>query len=152
MTLTARFEAYTVTPSTDANGTVSAGAMQADGSVTVEAEPNSGYRFAGWKIDDQMVSCKNPYTFVPDQNTVITAVFEKIGTPGEGDSDQDKPGTDKPGADTQKPGSGNADKGDKGGNTAVQTGDQSSPVIWAVVLIAACAAVAAVVIIRKKKK
>ena len=152
VTLTARFEAYTVTPSTDANGTVSAGAMQADGSVTVEAEPNSGYRFAGWKIDDQMVSCKNPYTFVPDQNTVITAVFEKIGTPGEGDSDQDKPGTDKPGADTQKPGSGNADKGDEGGNTAVQTGDQSSPVIWAVVLIAACAAVAAVVIIRKKKK
>ena len=152
VTLTARFEAYTVTPSTDANGTVSAGAMQADGFVTVEAEPNSGYRFAGWKVNDQMVSDENPYTFVPDQDTVITAVFEKIGTPGEGDSDQDKPGTDKPGADTQKPGSGNADKGDKGGNTAVQTGDQSSPVIWAVVLIAACAAVAAVVIIRKKKK
>ena len=152
VTLTARFEAYTVTPSTDANGTVSAGAMQADGSVTVEAEPNSGYRFAGWKVNDQIVSNDNPYTFVPDQDTVITAKFEKIETPGEGDSDQDKPGTDKPGADTQKPGSGNADKGDKGGSTAVQTGDQSSPVIWAVVLIVAVAAVAAVVIIRKKKK
>ena len=218
VTLTARFEAYTVTPSTDANGTVSVGAMQADGSVTVEAEPNSGYRFAGWKVNDQIVSYDNPYTFTPVQDTeiaavfeavkpgvtyhtvtineqtvqvehgltlakpadpvkegykfigwfvgdteydfsqpvtsdlTITAKFEKIETPGEGDSDQDKPGTDKPGADTQKPGSGNADKGDKGGNTAVQTGDQSSPVIWAVVLIVAVAAVAAVVIIRKKKK
>ena len=152
VTLTARFEAYTVTPSTDANGTVSVGAMQADGSVTVEAEPNSGYRFAGWKVNDQIVSYDNPYTFTPVQDTEIAAVFEKIETPGEGDSDQDKPGTDKPGADTQKPGSGNADKGDKGGSTAVQTGDQSSPVIWAVVLIVAVAAVAAVVIIRKKKK
>ena len=79
----------------------------------------------------------------------ITAKFEKIETPGEGDSGQDKPGTDKPGADTQKPGSGNADKGD---NTAVQTGDQSSPVIWAVVLIVAVAAAAAVVVVRKKRK
>ena len=218
VTLTARFEAYTVTPSTDANGTVSVGAMQADGSVTVKAEPNSGYRFAGWKVNDQIVSYDNPYTFTPVQDTeiaavfeavkpgvtyhtvtingqtvqvedgltlvkpadpvkegykfigwfvgdteydfsqpvtsdlTITAKFEKIETPGEGDSDQDKPGTDKPGADTQKPGSGNADKGDKGDSTAVQTGDQSSPVIWAVVLIVAVAAVAAVVIIRKKKK
>ncbi len=215
VTLTARFEAYTVTPSTDANGTVSAGAMQADGSVKVTAEPNNGYYFVGWKVDGQIVSYDNPYTFIPVKDTevsavfeadepavvyhtvtingqtvqvehgltlaqpadpvkdgykfigwyvgdaeydfsqpvvsdlTITAKFEKIETPGEGDSDQDKPGTDKPGADTQKPGSGNADKGD---NTAVQTGDQSSPVIWAVVLIVAVAAAAAVVVVRKKRK
>lgn len=108
----------------------------------------AGHKFLGWFVGDTEYDFSQPVT----SDLTITAKFEKIETPGEGDSDQDKPGTDKPGADTQKPGSGNADKGDKGGNTAVQTGDQSSPVIWAVVLIVAVAAVAAVVIIRKKKK
>ena len=108
----------------------------------------AGHKFLGWFVGDTEYDFSQPVT----SDLTITAKFEKIETPGEGDSDQDKPGTDKPGADTQKPGSGNADKGDKGGSTAVQTGDQSSPVIWAVVLIVAVAAVAAVVIIRKKKK
>ena len=209
MTLTAKFEAYTVIPYNDGNGSVSATTMDENGYVTVAAEANDGYIFKGWAIDGKIVSYDKEYAFIPVKDTVITAVFEavepevtyhtvtingqtvqvehgqtlaqpadpvkegykfigwyvgdaeydfsqpvtsdltitakfeKIETPGEGDSGQDKPGTDKPGADTQKPGS---------GNTAVQTGDQSSPVIWAVVLIAACAAAAAVVVVRKKRK
>lgn len=209
MTLTAKFEAYTVIPYNDGNGSVSATTMDENGYVTVAAEANDGYIFKGWAIDGKIVSYDKEYAFIPVKDTVITAVFEavepevtyhtvtingetvqvehgqtlaqpadpvkegykfigwyvgdaeydfsqpvtsdltitakfeKIGNQEDGDSDQDKPGTDKPGADTQKPG---------GGNTAVQTGDQSSPVIWAVVLIAACAAAAAVVVVRKKRK
>ena len=110
------------------------------------ADPvKEGYKFIGWYVGDAEYDFSQPVT----SDLTITAKFEKIETPGEGDSGQDKPGTDKPGADTQKPGSGNADKGD---NTAVQTGDQSSPVIWAVVLIVAVAAAAAVVVVRKKRK
>ena len=204
MTLTAEFEAYTVIPYNDGNGSVSATTMDKNGYVTVSAEANEGYTFKGWAIDGKIVSYDKEYAFIPVKDTVITAVFvavdpevtyhtvtingetvqvehgktlaqpadpvkdgykfigwyvgdaeydfsqpvtsdltitakfEKIGNQDDGDSDQDKPG-----ADTQKPGS---------GNTAVQTGDQSSPVIWAVVLIAACAAAAAVVVVRKKRK
>ena len=73
-------------------------------------------------------------------------------TPGE---DPDKPGTggqDKPGADTDKPGAG-TDKPDKGSSAdkAVQTGDSSSPILWAAVLAAACAAGTAAVRTRTKK-
>lgn len=204
VTLTAKFEAYTVIPYNDGNGSVSATTMDKNGYVTVSAEANEGYIFKGWAIDGKIVSYDKEYAFIPVKDTVITAVFvavdpevtyhtvtinretvqvehgktlaqpadpvkdgykfigwyvgdaeydfsqpvvsdltitakfEKIGNQEDGDSDQDKPG-----ADTQKPGS---------GNTAVQTGDQSSPVIWAVVLIAACAAAAAVVVVRKKRK
>ena len=73
-------------------------------------------------------------------------------TPGE---DPDKPGTggqDKPGTDTDKPGAG-TDKPDKGSSAdkAVQTGDSSSPILWAAVLAAAFAAGAAAVRTRTKK-
>ena len=65
-------------------------------------------------------------------------------TPGE---DPDKPGTgtDKPGAGTEKP-----DKGSSA-DKAVQTGDNSSPILWAAALAAACAAGAAAVRLRTKK-
>lgn len=211
VTLTARFEAYTVTPVTDAKGTVRAGAMQADGFVTIAAEPKRGYHFAGWKIDERIVSYDNPYTFIPKQDTEIVAVFEtnepeaiyhsvtingnkiqieagktinqpadpvkigyrfigwyigengydfsqpvisdltitpkfeKIKTLGAGGSDHDKPGTN-----TKKPRS--SKKTSQDDNTAIQTGDQSSPVIWAVVLVVACAVAVVVVVIRKKRK
>ena len=73
-------------------------------------------------------------------------------TPGE---DPDKPGTggqDKPGTGTDKPGAG-TDKPDKGSSAdkAVQTGDSSSPILWAAVLAAACAAGTAAVRTRTKK-
>lgn len=73
-------------------------------------------------------------------------------TPGE---DPDKPGTggqDKPGTGTDKPGTG-TDKPDKGSaaDKAVQTGDNSSPILWAAALAAACAAGAAAVRTRTKR-
>lgn len=65
-------------------------------------------------------------------------------TPGE---DPDKPGTgtDKPGTGTDKP-----DKGSSA-DKAVQTGDNSSPILWAAALAAACAAGAAAVRLRTKR-
>lgn len=73
-------------------------------------------------------------------------------TPGE---DPDKPGTggqDKPGTGTDKPGT-DTDKPDKGSaaDKAVQTGDNSSPILWAAALAAACAAGAAAVRTRTKR-
>lgn len=73
-------------------------------------------------------------------------------TPGE---DPDKPGTggqDKPGTGTDKPGTG-TDKPDKGSaaDKAVQTGDNSSPILWAAALAAACVAGAAAVRTRTKR-
>ena len=53
------------------------------------------------------------------------------------------PGTDKP-SDTDKL------SGGSGVDKAVQTGDESSLILWAVVLAAACGAAVAVIIIRKK--
>lgn len=47
-----------------------------------------------------------------------------------------------------KPGTGSGNDADK----AVQTGDQSSPVVWGAVLVVACAAAGAIVVIRKKNK
>ena len=204
--LTAKFTPYTVTPVTDGNGAVEVGAMQADGSVTVKATPNSGYLFGGWKVDGEIITYANPYTFIPTADTEITAVFteesqevtyytvtinkntirvaegtilerpadpvkegykfigwyvgdkeydfsapvmsdlviearfEKIDTP----VDPGKPGTDTPDSTNGKT--------DKEDGKAVQTGDQSSPVVWVVVLVAACAATGAVVVIRKKNK
>ena len=75
VTLTAKFTPYTVTPVTDGNGAVEVGAMQADGSVTVKATPNSGYLFGGWKVDGEIITYANPYTFIPTADTEITAVF-----------------------------------------------------------------------------
>lgn len=206
VTLTAKFTPYTVTPVTDGNGAVEVGAMQADGSVTVKATPNSGYLFGGWKVDGEIITYANPYTFIPTADTEITAVFteesqevtyytvtinkntirvaegttlpqpadpvkegykfigwyvgdkeydfsapvmsdlviearfEKIDTP----VDPGKPGTDTPDSTNGKT--------DKEDGKAVQTGDQSSPVVWVVVLVAACVAAGAVVVIRKKNK
>lgn len=57
-----------------------------------------------------------------------------------------------PGEDPDKPGAG-TDKPDKGSSAdkAVQTGDSSSPILWAAVLAAACAAGTAAVRTRTKK-
>ena len=61
--------------------------------------------------------------------------------------DKEEPGTgDKPGG-TDKPGTGSGNGADK----AVQTGDNTSPILWAAVLAAACAAGTAAVRTRTKK-
>ena len=69
--------------------------------------------------------------------------------------DKEEPGTgDKPGTGTDKPGTGSDKPGTGSGNgadKAVQTGDSSSPILWAAVLAAACAAGTAAVRTRTKK-
>lgn len=205
VTLTAKFREYTVTA---AEG-VTVSAMDEDGYVTVTAQEKEGYKFIGWKINEEMVYAELSYQFIPTADTVaepvyeevipgttyytvtingvtsvtkevaegtilvrpadpvkvgykfigwyvgdkeydfsapvmsdlvIEARFEKIDTP----VDPGKPGTDTPDSDNGKT--------DKEDGKAVQTGDQSSPVVWVVVLVAACAAAGAVVVIRKKNK
>lgn len=62
--------------------------------------------------------------------------------------DKEEPGTgDKPGTGTDKPGTGSGNGADK----AVQTGDNTSPILWIVVLVAACVAAGSVVRFRTKK-
>lgn len=62
--------------------------------------------------------------------------------------DKEEPGTgDKPGTGTDKPGTGSGNGADK----AVQTGDNTSPILWIVVLAAACVAAGSVVRFRTKK-
>lgn len=205
VTLTAKFREYTVTA---AEG-VTVSAMDEDRYVTVTAQEKEGYKFIGWKINEEMVYAELSYQFIPTADTVaepvyeevipgttyytvtingvtsvtkevaegtilvrpadpvkvgykfigwyvgdkeydfsapvmsdlvIEARFEKIDTP----VDPGKPGTDTPDSDNGKT--------DKEDGKAVQTGDQSSPVVWVVVLVAACAAAGAVVVIRKKNK
>ena len=101
------------------------------------ADPvKEGYKFIGWYVGDKEYDFSAPVM----SDLVIEARFEKIDTP----VDPGKPGTDTPDSTNGKT--------DKEDGKAVQTGDQSSPVVWVVVLVAACAAAGAVVVIRKKNK
>lgn len=45
--------------------------------VTVEATANRGYRFVGWKLNDETVIEKEVYTFVANEDTTIIAQFIK---------------------------------------------------------------------------
>ena len=101
------------------------------------ADPaKEGYKFIGWYVGDKEYDFSAPVM----SDLVIEARFEKLDTP----VDPEKPGTDTPDSTNGKT--------DKEDGKAVQTGDQSSPVVWVVVLVAACAAAGAVVVIRKKNK
>ena len=77
----------------------------------------------------------NPGTTDPDDNNP--------GAANPDDNNQGSAGSDqtKPGATTDKAGSGNA----------VKTGDSSPIVLWAVLVIAAAGAVTGVTVVRKKK-
>lgn len=97
------------------------------------ADPvQEGYRFIGWYVGDVRYDFTQPVT----SDLTITARFERINTPGEAAP-----------SDTQDPvGGSNATA------VAADTGDQTSPVMWAAALIGACAAAAAGVAVRRKKK
>lgn len=125
---------YTVT----INGVTSVTKEVAEGTILVRpADPvKVGYKFIGWYVDDKEYDFSAPVM----SDLVIEARFEKLDTP----VDPEKPGTDTPDSTNGKT--------DKEDGKAVQTGDQSSPVVWVVVLVAACAAAGAVVVIRKKNK
>ena len=68
---------YTVTVSTDGNGTVYGGGVYVSGEfakATVSAD-DSG-RFLGWYVDGALVSEDSEYRFLVDQDVEITAVFQ----------------------------------------------------------------------------
>ena len=45
--------------------------------ITVTATPNSGYEFAGWYVNDELVSENAEYTFIcPSEETIYVAKFE----------------------------------------------------------------------------
>ena len=93
--------------------------------------------------------------------------------PGEGSTDQEKPGVDqeKPGVDQEKPGgSGDNGSGDNGsadsdsngtagsngsggtaGNGSSQTGDASTPLLWAAIMLTALALMGTTVLWRRKQ-
>lgn len=127
-----------------------------DGSVTVHVKVDNdidqtklpeGWTYADGNVTKTFEKSAEETLTLYDEAGNISSVTVKVTISDK--IDDQKPGDDgKKPSDTQKPDSSNTAKGDK---TAVQTGDQSSPVIWAAVLIAACAAAASVIIIRKKK-
>ncbi len=81
---------YTVkfSSSDDTNGTVSAeykGAKFTSGTEVTEgdevkftATQNEGYTFTGWTVNGTSASTTNPYTITVNDNTTVTANFEKV--------------------------------------------------------------------------
>ena len=84
-TLTAKFEkVYNVTVNSKAGGTATADKTTAAAGETVSltANPNSGYRFTGWTFSDNVigadVSSKTTSFTMPDGDVTATANFAKI--------------------------------------------------------------------------
>lgn len=144
------------------------GTVKEGGSVSYTAKADEGFVIDTLAVNGQPVAeaaGKTEYTgTVTDikADVEISVTFKAESTqpdpedpdptPGEDPDKPDTGGQDKPGADTDKPGAG-TDKPDKGSSAdkAVQTGDSSSPILWAAVLAAACAAGTAAVRTRTKK-
>lgn len=163
ITLLAEFEPYKVTVTEIEGVDISVSEMNSSGEVTVTAPEREGYDFVCWRVDGSAdMVYDNPYTFVPEKDMLLEAVYEKKL------SDDQKPGEDdmnKPGSETQKPGgsdtgktagqnsgtSGSKDKSGSGTNKAVQTGDTANTAVWAACLIASAGA-ATVVLRRKRNK
>lgn len=74
--------------SDDTNGTVSAEYKEAKftsgdtvtegDEVTFTATQNEGYTFTGWTVNGTSASTTNPYTITVNDNTTVTANFEKV--------------------------------------------------------------------------
>ena len=58
--------------------TISKNVNQGD-SVSIQATPKTGYTFSGWTSGegDSRISTDNPYTFTPNSDTTINAVFSE---------------------------------------------------------------------------
>ncbi|MEN6501253.1 MAG: leucine-rich repeat domain-containing protein [Tenuifilaceae bacterium] len=81
--LVANFElktyAVSATSSPAGSGTVTgAGTYSHGASVTLEATPNTGYRFASWTSNSTVVSTNSTYSFVVTSDTSLVANFEDI--------------------------------------------------------------------------
>lgn len=76
---------YTVTvaASPAGRGTVTGGGTYEEGaSITVEAAPNSGYRFVKWMESGGEASADKIYTFIAGKDRDLTAVFEEVPVGG----------------------------------------------------------------------
>lgn len=151
MDVESRFTEYKVTVAEIEGLTFTVSEMNDAGEVTVTAPERTDYLFKGWKVagNDTITSYDNPYTFIPEKDTTLEAIYEKIDTP-------EKPDDQKPGgSDTDK--NDGKDSGTSGGkdkdgskDKAVQTGDTANPAVWAVCLL--ISAGAAAVVLRKRRK
>ena len=68
-------------------------------SVTLKATPAEGYDFAGWYVNDNLVSEEATYTFTADKAVKVVAKFTEKATDEPGDNPSDNPGdqpTDDP--------------------------------------------------------
>ncbi len=73
------------------SGTVTgAGSYKIDSKVTLEAKPNSGYKFVNWTENGSTVSTSVSYSFTISSDRSLTANFEKISTELEDPETQSK--------------------------------------------------------------
>ena len=151
MNVESRFTEYKVTVAEIEGFTFTVSEMNDAGEVTVTAPERTDYLFKGWKVagNDTITSYDNPYTFIPEKDTTLEAIYEKIDTPEKPD-DQKPGGSDTDKNDGKDSGtSGGKDKADSK-DKAVQTGDTANPAVWAVCLL--ISAGAAAVVLRKRRK
>lgn len=83
MEVESRFTQYTVSVNAEEGVEVTVSEMDDKGQVTVTAPEREGYNFLGWRnADNEIIYADYSYTFVPTEDTVLTAVYEEID-PGE---------------------------------------------------------------------
>lgn len=62
------------------SGTVTgAGAYRSGDTAVLTASPDTGYSFAGWKLDGKMVSVEETYSLTVRSDASFTAMFEALG-------------------------------------------------------------------------
>ena len=74
---------YTITVTTEGNGTASASHAKAvvDTEITLNATPDKGYRFKEWEVISGGVTIVDDKFTMPDSNVEIKAIFEKDAPP-----------------------------------------------------------------------
>ena len=73
---------YTVTVEKTGNGTVEGGGIKTKGEfASVEAAPDSGSRFAGWYVNNKLVSSDLKYRFCVKNDITLTARFASLDNP-----------------------------------------------------------------------
>ncbi|MBP5492364.1 MAG: DUF4214 domain-containing protein, partial [Clostridiales bacterium] len=74
---------YTVTVSTDGNGTAAASAATGiiGDTITLTATPNEGYQFKEWQVVSGGVTISNNSFVIGTENVEVKAIFEAISTP-----------------------------------------------------------------------
>ena len=79
MNVESRFTEYKVTVAEIEGVTFTVSEMNEAGEVTVTAPERTDYLFKGWKEagNDTIISYANPYTFIPERDTTLEAIYEK---------------------------------------------------------------------------